>query len=131
MTRSHHQKSSELGSEELGRLMIAKKVVKVYCINFIAALMLRGGEQRPQVYAELLVPNLGDVEHALTEKNTFLGLHTDRERTGRFSHMPNVLFIPIMACFLKFYFGKIRLVLNASTGSNEAGTRYRRLLLDT
>lgn len=131
MMTDHYRKSSELGSEGIGRHMIEGKLVKVYCINFKAALMLSGGKQRAQIYAELLVPDLHDFEPAVVEYNTFLKLQTVREKTGRSIHTPNVLFSSKKVLLLKLYLEEICPVVIASTGSNEAGTRYKRLLLDT
>lgn len=129
--KEYQKKALEVEPSELPRFLTERSLLNLFCINFQAVLMLNGGGQRPQVYAELLVPESSELRAILDCRDNFFELKTVHEKTGRSPNMPHVLFPGKLVPYLKFYLEAIRPVIVSSTYVTETQAGFRRLLLDT
>ena len=81
-------------------------------INFIGALVLSGGGQRPQVYAELELPQASEIiqyeEECGSRQRKYFSLTTGPEKTTRSIDLPAILFPRSVLPLVKFHIEVIR-----------------------
>jgi hypothetical protein len=94
------------------RLESWKGIADKWNINFIGALVLSGGGQRPQVYAELELPQVSEIIQLADEcglrQRKYFSLRTGPEKTTRSIDLPAVLFPHSVLPFVKFHIEVIR-----------------------
>jgi hypothetical protein len=94
------------------RLESWKGIAEKWNINFIGALILSGGGQRPQVYAELELPQVSEIiqlaDECGSQKRKYFSLRTGPEKTTRSIDLPAVLFPRSVLSFVKFHVEIIR-----------------------
>lgn len=96
------------------RLIRDESLLSMWCINFLALLMVCCGGQRPQVFCQLqrLSPRqLHEVSNKSTEKK-YIELHTVHEKTSRALDMPFVPFPASLLTILKFHQSEILPILD-------------------
>jgi hypothetical protein len=84
-----------------------KGIAEKWNINFIGALVLSGGGQRPQVYAELELPQASEIiqfaEDCGARQRKYFSLRTGPEKTTRSIDLPAVLFPRSVLSFVQFH----------------------------
>lgn len=85
-----HESSVEKTSNELQK---QPDLLRKWCINFLAFIVLSAGGQRPQVFPQLLCPEKEDLQKykSLCEKKGFCELPTVSEKTARNVNVPFVV----------------------------------------
>jgi hypothetical protein len=88
-----------------------KGIAKKWNINFIGVLVLSGGG-RPQVYAELKLPQASEISHFAKEcgarQRKYFSLRTGPQKTTRSIDLPAVLFPRSVLPFVRFHIEVVR-----------------------
>jgi hypothetical protein len=90
------------------------KMAEKWSINILAALVLSGGGQRPQVYAQLDLPDESELELFDAEcraNKQYFTLRAGLEKTTRSIDLPKVLFPRVMLRFVRFHVVAMRPIL--------------------
>ena len=111
-------------------------IIEKWSINLLASLVLSGGGQRPQVYAQLEVPQASELQHFEEEcaGNIFyFTLRAGREKTTRSIDLPTVMFPRMMLKYIRFHVLTMRPImlqqvqsfLSRGSEYNDLGGRQR------
>lgn len=112
-------------------LTVRKGLTEKWCINFTAALVLSGGGQRPQVYAQLQLPQASELEHFADEcrrNKLYFSLRAGHEKTTRSLDLPTVLFPRVILDYLSFHVLTMRPVILQQVlkkAARSSGSRQR------
>ena len=108
-------------------------LVEKWSINFLAALLLCGGGQRPQVYCQLQVPLENELQmmQRRAEQEGFIELKTAVEKTPRVLDMPNVIFPMYMLDYIKFQTKFVRPIIFQRTALGDQNFPEKSLILNT
>lgn len=108
-------------------------LINKWCLNFISALMLHGGGQRPQVYTILEAPSKIDLpllRNAAKESNAFT-VKVSHEKRVRSVDLPQVIFPRQVYKSFSFHVNYILPALNSKLKLEADDPRHRCLLLHT
>jgi hypothetical protein len=110
-----------------------EKLVEKWSINLLAALVLSGGGQRPQVYAQLDLPGESELETFNAEcraNKLYFTLRAGFEKTTRSMDLPKVLFPGMMLKFVRFHVVVMRpIIVQLLEGGTQVSSKT--LLLHT
>jgi hypothetical protein len=101
-------------SSLIQKLALKKGLTEKWALNFLAALILSGGGQRPQVYAHLQLPHASELDqyaNDLSGKKQYFSVRAGHEKTTRSIDLPKVLFPRMMHKFIQFHVLKLRPVI--------------------
>jgi hypothetical protein len=115
-------------------LFSRKGVVEKWNINLLAALVLSGGGQRPQVYAQLEVLGPSELEHFKEECNgnkQYFSMRAGLEKTTRSMDLPTVLFPRVLLQFVSFHVLTLRPLLVQQILGGSRVLACKNLLLHT
>jgi hypothetical protein len=110
-----------------------EKMAEKWSINILAALVLSGGGQRPQVYAQLDLPEESELEIFDAEcraNKQYFTLRAGLEKTTRSMDLPKVLFPRMMLKFVRFHVVAMRPIL-VQLVEGSAHVNCKTLLLHT
>jgi hypothetical protein len=113
-----------------GALAVQKGLLEKWSINLLAALVLAGGGQRPQVYAQLELPNQSDLQRFAEDcggQKLYFALRAGYEKTTRSIDLPSVLFPRMMLKFIDCHVMSMRpamLVRSRSSSSRSSGLQF-------
>lgn len=90
-----------------------KELIQKWCINFTALVILAAGGQRPQVFSQLLCPDLNNLDRfvRVSKKLGYCEIATVSEKTVRSVNVPFVVFPKSMLPYLVFHVRVIRPIL--------------------
>jgi hypothetical protein len=115
-------------------LFSRKGIVEKWNINLLAALVLSGGGQRPQVYAQLEVPEISEIELFSQEcsgNKQYFTMRAGLEKTTRSIDLPTVLFPRAMLKFVTFHVLTLRPLLVQYLLGGSHALAHKNLLLHT
>ncbi|KAI0557081.1 hypothetical protein FGB62_345g06 [Gracilaria domingensis] len=103
--RTASQDAQDRQGTFLRRMKSNHSLVRKWCINFTALLVLTGGGQRPQAYASLQAPTTNELNRDIeTDFGKFFSLRTNLdEKTNRSLSFPVVLFPRDALKFVEFH----------------------------
>jgi hypothetical protein len=97
-------------------------IMEKWNINLLAALILSGGGQRPQVYAQLELPQASELERFsedCSRNKQYFALRAGREKTARSVDLPTVLFPRKILEFIQFHVLSLRPILVCELNSTD------------
>jgi hypothetical protein len=115
-------------------LFSRKGMIEKWNINLLAALVLSGGGQRPQVYAQLEVPEPSEIELLQNEcsgNRQYFSMRAGFEKTTRSPDLPKILFPRVLLKYISFHALTLRpLLVQQIFGENQI-LAHNNLLLHT
>jgi hypothetical protein len=111
-------------------LAVQKGLLEKWSINLLAALVLAGGGQRPQVYAQLELPQESDLQRFAEDcggQKMYFALRAGYEKTTRSIDLPSVLFPRMMLRFIDCHVMSMRpaiLVQSRSSSSRSSALQF-------
>ncbi|KAI0558015.1 hypothetical protein FGB62_242g017 [Gracilaria domingensis] len=111
-----------------------RNMAQKWGINLLAAIMLEGGGQRPEAYANLRVPTALELSRITnSEFGSYLSLRTWFEKRPRDFRFPIVMLPAEMKPIIKFHVEVVRpiILVQAEIVEEEVDAEDRRLLLHT
>lgn len=120
-------------AESVKLYMVRKKIVEKFCISVQICFLLCGGEQRPQLFAQLILPSAEEMrDFAVSYQNKeFISLKTVYEKRSRDLDFPCVSFPSKVFPYLEFYNEIIRTILLKQTSTEENPQVENPLFMDT
>jgi hypothetical protein len=120
----HQLRSEHRSLRDLHRaLAVQKGLIEKWSINLLAALVLAGGGQRPQVYSQLELLQESDLQRLAEDcggQKMYFALRAGYEKTTRSIDLPSVLFPRMMLRFIECHVVNMRpaIILRSRSSSS-------------
>ena len=125
---------ADFGEKEAGvRLERNRGLVDKWCMNMLLMLLFSAGGQRPQVYAQLQLPDeneLLDIQENCSHHG-FFELRTLKEKTNRTLDMPNVIVPGKVLRYLEFHIRIVRPIVVRATSTEETADSQNPIFMHT
>lgn len=129
--RRERREKGEQGARQF--LQERSSVVQKWSLNFLVALLIGGGGQRPQVYSQMQLPDAQELVSMKrqAERDGFFEIRAVIEKTTRSFDLPNIVLPSPLLPFVCFQVQHIRPLIVRKTGVDETRTEIKTLLVNT